>query len=91
MKKELSITEYAESINDKPENVRGRIRTIDGWKKQLEDLETEAFDCRSLDYELKMTKLKFKIKNAINYYREDGHIFVLVDENVNLTNKGNNT
>ena len=79
MKKELSIKEYAKSINDKPLNVRQRIRTIEGWKKQLQDLETEAFNCQNLDHEIKMTKLKFKIKNAIQYYREDGHIFVLVD------------
>lgn len=79
MKKELSIKEYAELIKDKPLNVRQRIRTIEGWKKQLQDLETEAFNCQDLTHEIKMVKLRHKIKNAIQYYREDGHIFVLVD------------
>lgn len=79
MKQTITVSQYAEANNLKIRTVYSRIEAVEKLKKQLLDLETESFGSCSLKNELKMVKLRHKIKNSIDYYKEDGHIFIFVD------------
>lgn len=79
MKEYVTPKKYAKLKKVSKNSVYKKIRTIEKWKAELQDLETESFGSCNLDNELKMVKLRHKIKKSINYYKEDRHIFVLVD------------
>lgn len=78
--KQLTVKEYAELIGEKNiNNIYSRIRTIEKWKKYLQQLETESFNGCNFNNEPKMKKLRHKIKDAIQFVREDSHIFIFID------------
>jgi hypothetical protein len=79
MKEYITPKKYAKLKKVSKNSVYKKIRTIEKWKSELSELETKSFCSGNLDNELKMVKLRHKIKNSINYYKEDRHIFVLVD------------